>query len=112
MTWALNLSLDVELFGAWNDDPHPCFVWVLNMIDCIILGSMDIGQEVNKQAFPLDVLDKLMICEVNEPSGAVLALEALCRQIRSCHSPTRSVPQGSHTLSGICAARAVVFHAS
>ena len=31
------------------------------VIDCIILGSMDIGQEVTKQGFPLDVLHKLMV---------------------------------------------------
>ena len=53
--------------SAWTEDLHPCFVWVLNMLDCIILGSMDIGQEVTKQGFPLDLLDKLMVCEVNEP---------------------------------------------
>ena len=28
---------------AWTEDLHPCFVWVLTMLDCIILGSMDIG---------------------------------------------------------------------
>ena len=48
------------------------------MLDCVILGSMDIGQEVTKQGFLLDVLDKLMVCEVNDPSGVVLALEDLC----------------------------------
>ena len=68
--------------SAWTEDVHPCFVWVLNMLDCIILGSMDIGQEVTKQAFPLDVLDQLMVCEVNEPSGVVLALEKLCWPFR------------------------------
>ena len=57
MAWALNLSLDVEFFSAWTEDLHPCFLWVLNMLDCIILGSMDIGQEVTKQGFPLDLLD-------------------------------------------------------
>ena len=36
------------VFSAWNEDLHPCFVWVPNMLDCIILGSMDIGQEVTK----------------------------------------------------------------
>ena len=61
--------------SAWTEDLHPCFVWVLNMLDCIILGSMHIGQEVTKQGFPLDLLDKLMACEVNEPSGVFLALE-------------------------------------
>ena len=52
------------------------------MLDCIILGSMDIGQEVTKQGFPLDLLYKLMVCEVNEPGGVVLALEDLCWPIR------------------------------
>ena len=41
--------------SAWPEDLHPCFVWVLNMLDCIILGSMDIGQEVAKQGFPLNL---------------------------------------------------------
>ena len=63
------------VLSAWPEDLHPCFVWVLNMLDCIILGSMDIGQEVTKQGFPLNLLDKLMVCEVNEPSGVVLALD-------------------------------------
>ena len=63
--------------STWTEDLHPCFVWVLNMFDCIILGSMDIGQEVTKQGFPLDLIEKLMVCEVNEPSGVVLALEDL-----------------------------------
>ena len=64
--------------SAWTENLHPCFVWVLNMLDCIILGSIDIGQEVTKQGFPLDLLGKLMVCEVNEPSGVVLALEDPC----------------------------------
>ena len=57
--------------SALTEDLHPCFVWVLNILDCIILGSIDIGQEVTKQGFPLDLLDNLMVCEVNEPSGFV-----------------------------------------
>ena len=68
--------------SAWTEDLHPCFVWLLNMLDSIILGSMDIGQEVTKQGFPLDVLNKLMVCEVNEPSEVVLALEDPCWPIR------------------------------
>ena len=64
--------------SAWTEDLHPCFVWLLNMLDCIILGSMDIGQEVTKHCFPLDLLDNLMVCEVNEPSGVVLSLHDLC----------------------------------
>ena len=97
--------------SAWSEDLHPCFVWVLNMLDCIILGSMDIGQ-VTKQDFHLDLLHKLMVCEVDEPSGIDLALKTPAGQFEYCHSPTHSVPQGSQTLSGICAARAVVFHGS
>ena len=38
--------------SAWTEDLPPCFVWVLNMLDCIILGSMDLGPEVTKQGFP------------------------------------------------------------
>ena len=64
--------------SAWTEDLHPCFVWVLNMLVCIILGSMDIGQEVTKQALTLDLLDNPMVCEVNEPGGVVLALEYPC----------------------------------
>ena len=66
------------VISAWTEDLHPCFVWVLNMLDCIILGSKDIGQEVTKQGFPQDLLHKLIVCEVNEPTGVVLALEDLC----------------------------------
>ena len=75
-------------------------------------GSMDIGQEVTKQGFPLDVLHKLMICEVNEPSAVILALEHPAGQFESFHSPTHSVPQGPHIHSGICAARAIMLHGS
>ena len=45
--------------SSWTEDLHPCFVWVLNKFDCIIQGSMDIAQEVTKQGFPLDLLNKL-----------------------------------------------------
>ena len=31
------------LVSAWNEDRHPCFVWMLNMLGFIILGYMDIG---------------------------------------------------------------------
>ena len=68
--------------SAWTEDLHPCFVWVLNVSDCFILSSMDIGQEVTKQGFPVDLLDKLIVCEVNEPNGGVLALEDMCWPIR------------------------------
>ena len=65
------------VFSSWTEDLHPCFVWVLNMLDCIILGYMDIGQ-VTKHGFLLDLLDQLMVCEVNETGGVVLSLEDLC----------------------------------
>ena len=56
---------------------------------------------------------KLMVCEVNEPSGVVLALEDPCWAIRILpFTNTHSVPQASHTLSGICAARAIMLHGS
>ena len=64
--------------STWTEDLHACFVLVLNMLVCIILGSMDIGQELTKQGFPLDLLHQLMVCEGNEPSGVVLALEDPC----------------------------------
>ena len=70
------------IVSAWTEDLHPCFVWVRNMLDCTIIGSLDIGQEVTKQVFPLDLLDNLMVCEVNEPSGVVLALEDPCWPIQ------------------------------
>ena len=59
--------------SAWTEDLHPCFVWLLNMLDCIILGSTDIGQEVNKQGnmVSLDLLGNLRVCELTEPSGVV-----------------------------------------
>ena len=31
--------------SACNEKWQACFVWMLNMLDFIILGSMDIGQE-------------------------------------------------------------------
>ena len=82
------------------------------MLDFIILGSMDIGRQVTKLALPLVLVERLMVCEVNEPHGVVLALEDLC-----CPFPilpftnTLSYPE-SHTLSGICAARANRIHGS
>ena len=89
--------------SEWTEDLHPWFVWVLNMLDCIILGSMDIGQEVTKQGFPLDVLDKLMVCEVNEPSGVVLALEDPCWPIRKLpFTHTLSSPGTTYTIRHKC----------
>ena len=89
--------------SAWNNDPHPCFVWVLNMLDCIIQGSMDIGQAVTKQGFPLDLLDQLMVCEVNEPSGVVLALEDLFWPIRILpFTHTLSSPWITYTFRHMC----------
>ena len=92
-----------EVVSAWTEDLHPCFVWVLNMFDCIILGSMDIGQEVTKQGFPLDLLDKLMVCEVNEPSGVVLALEDRCWPIQVLpFTHTLSSPGITYTFRHMC----------
>ena len=91
------------IVSAWTEDLHPCFVWVLNMLDCIILGSMDIREEVTKQGFPLDLLDKLMVCEVNEPSGVVLALEDPCCPIRILpFTHTLSSPAIKHTFKHMC----------
>ena len=53
------------------------FVWVLNMLDFIILSSMDIGREVAKQRFFPDIVENMKVCEVNEPRGVVLSLEDL-----------------------------------
>ena len=73
------------------------------MLDCIILGSMDIEQEVTKQGFPLDVLEKLMVCEVNERSGVVLALEDPCWQIRKLpFTLTLSSPGITYTFRHMC----------
>ena len=91
------------IVSAWTEDLHPCFAWVLNMLDCIILGSMDIGQAVTKQGFPLDLLDKLMVCEVNEPSGFVLALEDPCSPIRVMpFTHTLSSPGTTYTFRHMC----------
>ena len=68
------------------------------MLDCITLGFMDFGKEVIKQGFPLDLLDKLMVCEVNEPSGVVLALEDPCWPIRILpFTHTLSSPEITYT---------------
>ena len=64
--------------SAWNENQNPCFVWMLNMLDFIILDSMDIGREVPALGFLLDLVEKLKLCEMNEPCGVVLALEDLC----------------------------------
>ena len=61
-----------------NEDLNPCFVWMLNMLDFIFLGSMDIGREFTPRGFLLDLVEKLKVCEVNEPRGVILALEDLC----------------------------------
>ena len=89
--------------SAWTEDLHPCFVWLLNMFVCIILGSMGIGQKVTKQGFPLDLLDMLMVCEVNEPSGVVLALEDLFWPIRNLpFSHILSSPGITYTFRHMC----------
>ena len=102
MAWA-ELVSGCGFASAWTEDLHACFVWVLNMLDCIILGSMDIGQEVTKQGFPLDLLGKLMVCEVNEPSGVVLALENLCWPFRKLSVTNNLSTQGiTYTFRHMC----------
>ena len=64
--------------SAWNEDRHPCFVWMLNMLDFIIMGTKDIGAYVTPLGFLLDLVENLMVCEDPEPRGVVLALEDLC----------------------------------
>ena len=48
------------------------------MLDFIILVSMDIGREVTPLGFLLELVENLMVFDVNEPCGFVLALEDLC----------------------------------
>ena len=73
------------------------------MLDCISLGSMDIGQEVTNQDFPLDLLDQLMVCEVNGESGVFLALEDLCWPIRMLpFTNTLSSPGITYTFRYMC----------
>ena len=91
------------LVSAWNEDRHPCFVWLLNMLDFIILGSMDIGREVPALGFLLDLVEKLMVCEVNEPCGVVLALEDPCWPIRVLpFAHTLSSPGITYTFRHMC----------
>ena len=64
---------------------------------------MDNGQEVTKQGFPLDVLDKLMVCEVNEPVGVILALGDVCWPFEILpFNHTLSSPGISYTFRHIC----------
>ena len=90
--------------SACTEDLHPCFLWVLKMFNSIILGSIDIGQEVTKEGFPLDLLKKLLVCEVNEPSGVVLALEDRnCWPIRILPiTLTHSYPGTTYTFRHMC----------
>ena len=61
-----------------KEDWLPYYVWVFNMLDFIIMVSMDIGQQVTPPGFLLDLVEILMVCDVNEPRGVFLALEDLC----------------------------------
>ena len=89
--------------SAWTEDLHPCFVWVLSMPDFIILGSKNIRQEVTKLGFPVDLLNKLMVCEVNEPSGVVLALEDPCWPIQELpFTHNLSSPGITYTFRHMC----------
>ena len=97
------LVSECVVFSTWTEDLPHSYVWVLNMLDCIIMGSMDIGQEVTKQAFPLDLLDKLMVYVVYEPNGVVLALEDLCWPIRILpFTHTLSSPGTTYTFRHMC----------
>ena len=61
------------------------------------------GQEVTKQGFPLDLLHKLMACEVNEPSGVVLHLEDPCWPRRILpFTNTLSSPGITYTFRHMC----------
>ena len=82
------------------------------MLDFIILGSMDIGREVTPLGFRLDLVENLMVCDVNEPCGVVLALEDLCCPFRMLPFTNTISSPGSYTLSGICAVRANRIHGS
>ena len=46
-----DLLSECGVFSAWNENRHPCFVWVLNMLDFIFLITMDIGREVTPHVF-------------------------------------------------------------
>ena len=103
--WGAEHLSGCEVFSAWNENRHPCFVCVFNMLGFIIMVSMDIGQQVTPPGFLLDLVEILMVCEVNEPSGVILALEDLCCPFRMLPFTNTLSSPGSHTLSGICAAR-------
>ena len=97
------LASGCGVVSAWTEDLHPCLVWVLNMLDCIILDSKDIEQEVTLQGFPLDLLYQLMVCEVNEPSGVVLALEDPCWPFRNLSVTNNLSTQGiTYTFKHMC----------
>ena len=98
--------MDVELLVPGMGIVIIFCVCVLNMLDFIILGSMDIGREVTPLGFLLYQVEKLMVCEVNEPRGIVLALIDLCCPFPMLPFTNTVSSPGSHTLSGICAARA------
>ena len=49
------------------------------MMQSSMLGSMDIGKEVTKQGFPLDLLHKLMVC----CSFPGMTMEAAAEQLKA-----------------------------
>ena len=88
---------------TWTEDLHPCFVWVLNMLNCIILCPISIGPDVTKEDFSLDLFDNLMVCEVNGSSGVILALEDPCWPIRILpFTHTLSSPGITYTFRHMC----------
>ena len=89
--------------SAWTEDLHPCFVWVLNMLDFSTLGSMDIGAYMTPLGFLLDLVKYLKVCEVPEPRGVILALQDQCCQFRILpFTNTLSSPGITYTFRHMC----------
>ena len=82
------------------------------MFDFLIPGSMYFGGDVIQLGFLPFLVENLMVCDVNEPRGVVLALEDLCCPFPMLPFTNTLSSPGSHTLSGICAARAKRIHGS
>ena len=87
----------------WNEDRHPCFVWVLNMLVFIILGSMDIGRYGTPLSFLPDLVKMLMVREVPETRGVILALENICCPFRLLpFTNTLRIPGITYTFRHMC----------
>ena len=67
----------------------------------------------DQTGFQGDLLEKLMVCEVNDPCGVVLALKDLCCSFRNLpFTNTQWIPSVWHAHSGKYTATAVGFHGS